>query len=94
MKCYYIYVLTNKRRGTLYVGMTSNLQKRVWEHKNKVVPGFTAKHDTNRLVYFEIFDDVAEALHREKRLKRWNRSWKISAIEENNPHWIDLYPYL
>ena len=94
MKDYYVYVLSNGPRGTLYVGVTSDLKKRVWEHKNKVVSGFTERHGIGRLVYFEVFNSIEFAIRREKRLKRWNRTWKIEAIEEKNPDWVDLYPSL
>ena len=94
MKAYYVYIMANKLRGTLYVGVTSDLQRRAWEHRNKVVPGFTAKHNIDRLVYFEMFDDIEQAIRREKRLKRWYRSWKIKEIEEKNPNWVDLAPTL
>ena len=91
---YFVYILANGLRGTLYVGVTSDLKRRVWEHKEKVVSGFTAKHGIDQLVYFETFGDVELAIRREKRLKRWNRAWKIDAIEETNPQWVDLYPTL
>ena len=77
---------------TLYVGVTNDLARRVGEHKLKVVEGFTEKYDVVRLVYFEQFDDPENAIKREKRLKKWNRSWKIRLIEEQNPNWEDLYP--
>lgn len=94
MKIYCVYILANKKRGTLYVGVTSNLQKRIWEHRNKLVKGFTEKYDCNRLVYFEQAEDVMSALNREKRLKRWRRDWKIELIEKNNLSWRDLYESL
>ena len=94
MKTYYVYIMANKTRGTMYVGVTSDLQRRAWEHRSKAVPGFTAKHNIDRLVYFEMFDDIEQAIRREKRLKRWYRSWKVKEIEEKNPNWVDLAPTL
>jgi len=94
MKDYYVYVLASKRRGTLYVGLTSDLKKRVWEHKTKVVKGFTAQYDVTTLVYFEVFNSIELAQRRERRLKRWYRTWKIELVETHNPDWIDLYPTL
>ncbi len=89
-KKFYIYILASAHYGTLYIGMTSNLPKRLWEHKNKVVKGFTEKYDVHRLVYFEQYDDFENAATREKQLKAWKRNWKIRLIEEGNPHWEDL----
>lgn len=94
MKDYFVYVLANKPRGTFYVGVTSDLKRRVWEHKTKIVKGFTERYGVDRLVYFEMFNSVEAAIRREKRLKRWPRIWKIEAIEEKNPDWLDLYPTL
>ena len=91
---YFVYLLASEPYGTLYIGLTTNLSRRVWEHKNKLVPGFTAKYGVDRLVWFEIHDDREAALRREKQLKEWNRDWKINLIESNNRHWIDLYPDL
>jgi len=88
---YYIYILASKRNGTLYIGVTNNLKRRVGEHKSAVIEGFTKKYNLNRLVYFEIHADINEAILREKRLKKWNRKWKIRLIEEINPEWNDLY---
>jgi len=88
---YYIYILANKRNGTLYIGVTSNLVKRVYEHKNNIVDGFTKKYSIHKLVYYEITDDIESAIRREKQLKKWNRKWKINLIENSNPKWIDLY---
>jgi putative endonuclease len=87
----YVYILASKIGGTLYVGVTNNLVRRVAEHRLKAVEGFTEKYDVSRLVYFEQFDDPENAIKREKRLKKWNRAWKIRLIEENNPNWDDLY---
>ncbi|TNE59674.1 MAG: GIY-YIG nuclease family protein [Alphaproteobacteria bacterium] len=91
MRSFYVYILTNRQYGTLYVGMTGNLARRTWEHKSKSVPGFTKTHGLDRLVCYEIFDDVESAAHREKQIKRWNRAWKIQLIEKMNPDWTDLY---
>ena len=91
---YYVYILASKPNGTLYIGMTSNLIQRVWQHKNKLVSGFTEKYDVTNLVYFEIHNEPADAIAREKRLKKWNRSWKIRLIEKDNPEWNDLFESL
>ncbi len=88
---FYVYMLTNKPYGTFYIGVTSNLIKRIWEHKEKVVEGFTQKYNVNSLVYYEIFDTAEEAIKREKRLKRWPREWKIKSVNAFNPEWNDLY---
>jgi putative endonuclease len=93
MKQYCVYILTNKS-GTLYIGVTSNLQKRIWEHKNKVVEGFSKKYNVDKLIYFEQTENVMSALEREKQLKRWSRSKKIKLIEKMNPEWKDLYENL
>ena len=90
-KEYYVYVLANQRNGTLYVGVTSNLIKRIWEHKNKAVEGFTQKYNVDKLVYFEQYSDPENAIKREKRLKKYNRQWKLELIEKENPEWRDLY---
>ena len=89
---YWVYIVASGLGGTLYIGVTSDLIRRVYEHKNKVAEGFTRKYDVDRLVYFETFDDIENAIRREKRLKKWNRAWKIRLIEETNPNWADLYP--
>lgn len=88
---YYVYILASYKRGTLYIGVTNNLLGRAYQHKNKLVKGFTAKYKVHQLVYFEIFEDIYEAISREKQLKKWNRAWKIELIEKNNPNWEDLY---
>jgi putative endonuclease len=88
---YYVYILASRIGGTLYVGVTNNLVRRVYEHRMKFAEGFTKKYDVARLVHFEVFDDVENAIVREKRLKKWNRAWKVRMIEENNPNWDDLY---
>ncbi|HXP06425.1 MAG TPA: GIY-YIG nuclease family protein [Stellaceae bacterium] len=90
----FVYLLSSKPRGTLYVGSTSDLVRRVWEHKIKAIPGFTAKYGVHRLVWFEIHESLAAAAQRERRIKEWKRVWKIELIETDNPHWIDLYPSL
>ena len=94
MKNYYVYILASQRNGTLYIGVTSNLVRRVSEHKNKQTKGFTSEYAVNMLVHYEEFDDVGFAIHREKRLKEWKRAWKIHLIEKYNPYWKDLYEWL
>ena len=89
-KQYYVYILANNKYGTLYTGITSNLIKRIYEHKHGLLEGFTKKYNVHRLVYYEIHTDVYEAISKEKRIKKWYRQWKINLIEENNPHWLDL----
>ena len=91
MTQYYIYILASKKNGTLYIGMTNNLVKRIYEHKNKLIEGFTSKYNVNNLVYFEITNNANSAIHREKKLKGWKRKWKIDLIEKSNPNWEDLY---
>ena len=91
MRSFYAYIMASKRNGTLYVGSTSDLIKRVWEHKNKVIPGFTAQYNVNILVYYEVHETYIEAARREKRFKNWRRQWKLNLIEELNPEWCDLY---
>ncbi len=90
MHSYYVYILASKRNGTLYIGVTNNLERRVAEHKGTTIKGFTEQYGVAIPVYFEWFSDITEAIKREKQLKKWNRSWKIRLIEERNPHWIDL----
>ena len=85
MKRYYVYILTSQYNGTLYIGVTSNLIKRIWEHKNKIVKGFASKYGVDKLVYFEEFQDITLAIHREKRLKEWKREWKLNLIEQVKP---------
>ena len=89
---YYVYILASRIGGTLYIGVTNDLVRRVHEHQTKVVKGFTSRYGVTRLVYFEIFGDVEQAILREKRLKKWERAWKVRLIEEKNPQWVDLYP--
>ena len=90
-KFYYVYIMASAKNGTLYVGVTSNLAQRVYEHKKHLVPGFTAKYDVDMLVYYERFEDVNQAIRHEKRLKEWKRNWKKDLIEKYNPNWRDLY---
>jgi putative endonuclease len=91
MRSFYAYIMASKGNGTLYVGSTSDLIKRVWEHKNKVIPGFTAQYNVHILVYYEVHETYIEAPRREKRFKNWCRQWKLNLIEELNPEWCDLY---
>ncbi len=91
---YYVYILASKKNGTLYLGITNNLLKRVYEHKNDMVDGFTKKYHVHQLVYYEESDDVKSAITREKQIKKWKRQWKIDLIEEFNPIWKDLYDNL
>ena len=93
-KEYYVYILASKRNGTLYIGVTNNLLKRVYEHKSHLAEGFTKKYNINMLVYYEITDDIFSALTREKQLKKWERTWKIRLIEKKNPNWHDLHAEL
>ncbi len=94
MKQFYVYMLSSGRNGTLYIGVTSDLKKRIFEHKNKVVSGFSSNYNVDKLVWYEIHEDAEAALTREKRLKKWMRSWKKELIEESNPYWNDLYETL
>jgi putative endonuclease len=86
-----VYILASKRNGTLYTGVTSDLVKRVYEHKNGLAGGFTKKHKVHQLVYFELHEDMHAAIVREKQIKKWNRAWKLELIEKSNPAWKDLY---
>ena len=88
---YYVYILASKKNGTLYIGVTSNLIKRVYEHKNNLVEGFTQKYNVHQLVYFEQTSSVESAITREKQMKKWRRQWKIELIQEKNMEWKDLY---
>ncbi len=94
MKQYFVYILASQTAGTLYVGMTSDLKRRVWEHKGKATEGFTEKYDIHKLVYYEVYDDPENAILREKRIKKWNREWKINLFRDTNPDWQDLYDTL
>lgn len=86
-----VYILASKRNGTLYIGVTSNLQKRIYEHKSELVEGFTKQYHVHMLVHTEFYNTMDEAIHREKCLKEWHRDWKLELIEKHNPDWIDLY---
>ena len=90
-KTYSVYIMTNKPRGVLYIGVTSNIAGRVWEHKEEINKGFTQKYKLKQLVYHEEFEDIRSAIDREKQLKLWSRDWKIELIEKENPEWDDLY---
>ena len=91
MKTYYVYIMASKRNGTLYIGVTNDLIRRVHEHKNDLIAGFTSKYIVHRLVYYEQFGNIEYAIQREKQLKKWNRKWKLELIEKENPNWNDLY---
>ena len=86
-----VYILASKRNGTLYIGVTSNLVKRIWEHKNNIVEGFTKQYGVHQLVWYELHGTMDSAIVREKRLKDWKRAWKLKLIEDKNPEWQDLY---
>ena len=89
---FYVYLLASRKDGTLYIGVTRDLVRRTYQHKEKLVPGFTSRYDIRRLVWFEVYDDPTNAIEREKELKKWRRAWKIALIETDNPEWNDLYP--
>ncbi len=89
-KIYYVYIVASKRNGTLYIGVTDNLIKRVYEHRNSLVESFTKKYGAQTLVYYETTNDIVSAIAREKQMKKWKRQWKINAIEKDNPRWKDL----
>jgi putative endonuclease len=91
-RSYWVYILASKIGGTLYIGVTNDLVRRVYQHREGAAESFTKKYHVHRLVYFEQHSDIEAAIQREKRLKKWNRTWKIRLIEENNPNWSDLYP--
>jgi putative endonuclease len=88
---FYVYILASRKNGTLYIGVTKDLIKRVFEHKEKVIKGFTSKYGVDKLVYYEHFTDINAAISREKNIKKWKRNWKLRIIIENNPEWKDLY---
>jgi putative endonuclease len=88
---YFVYILASGRNGTLYIGVTNDLVRRVWEHREGLVPGFTKRYDVKMLVYYEQFQNIGFAIHRETRLKKWKRQWKLELIESVNPDWSDLY---
>jgi putative endonuclease len=91
---YYVYLLANRKHGTLYVGMTRDLVRRAYQHKNDAVEGFTSRYNVHLLVWFETYDDPLNAIAREKEIKKWRREWKINLIERSNPEWINLYEAL
>ncbi|MEX0853764.1 MAG: GIY-YIG nuclease family protein [Bauldia sp.] len=91
---YYVYIMTKRRYGTLYIGVTNDIARRAWEHREGLVPGFTKAYGLKLLVLVEEYQWVQDAIHREKRLKHWKRAWKIALIEKANPNWDDLYPTL
>jgi len=88
---YWVYILANGKHGTLYIGVTNDLVRRVYEHRNKFVRGFTSQYGVDRLVWFETYDNPTSAIEREKELKKWRREWKINLVERDNPNWDDLY---
>ena len=88
---YYVYILASGKNGTLYIGVTNDLKRRIWEHKHDLVKGFTREYAVHILVWYEIYEDIEEAILREKRLKKWKRIWKIEEINKINPGWVDLY---
>jgi putative endonuclease len=90
-KTFYVYMLASARNGTLYIGVTSDLTKRVWQHKEGIVDGFTKKYAIKQLVWYEQHNDALSAITREKQLKKWERAWKINLIQQANPHWRDLH---
>ncbi len=91
---YYVYIMASRRNGTLYIGVTNDVARRVFEHREGITAGFTRRYDVKLLVYYEAHDEVESAIEREKRLKKWNRAWKIALIEAANPNWEDLYETL
>ncbi|MBI4699000.1 MAG: GIY-YIG nuclease family protein [Nitrospirae bacterium] len=91
MKYYYVYMLSSKRNGTLYTGVTSDIIKRVYEHKNGLIEGFTLKYNIHNLVWYEMHESVESAIQREKQIKKWKREWKLNLIEKENPDWMDMY---
>ncbi|KAA3635162.1 MAG: GIY-YIG nuclease family protein [Calditrichaeota bacterium] len=94
LKTYFVYILASKKNGTLYIGVTNDLKRRVSEHKNKLVKGFTSQYNIDKLIYYEMTENISAAIVREKQLKKWKRSYKLALIEENNPMWEDLYSSL
>jgi len=90
----WVYIMSNRRNGTLYIGVTSDLIRRVWEHRERVGSGFVRRYDLTRLVYFEHHEDIGDAIQRETSLKRWPRAWKVRLLASGNPAWSDLYPSL
>ena len=90
----YVYILASRKNGTLYTGVTSDISKRIWEHKEEITGGFTKKYGVKRLVWYRYYDDIRDAIAEEKRIKRWRRKWKLEQIEAMNPAWNDLYEEL
>lgn len=90
-KRYWVYIMASRRNGTLYIGVTNDIARRVWEHREGHIPGFTRKYDVKILVYYDMFEDVSAAIYRETRLKKWKRRWKLELIQKTNPEWRDLY---
>ena len=91
---YYLYVLASRKHGTLYIGVTGDLSRRLWEHREGLVKGLTSRYGVTSLVYYKVFGDVRAAIQREKTMKKWPREWKVNLIERDNPQWTDLYPAL
>ena len=89
---YYVYILASRKHGTLYIGVTNDLVRRIHEHKTDAVPGFTSRYGVHLLVWFEGYDDILSAIAREKEIKKWRREWKLNLIEQSDPEWVDLYP--
>jgi putative endonuclease len=89
---FYVYLLASRKEGTLYLGVTRDLVRRTYQHREKLLPGFTSQYDVRRLVWFEVYDDPTTAITREKQIKKWRRDWKVELIEKENPEWKDLYP--
>jgi putative endonuclease len=87
---FFVYILASRRNGTLYIGMTDNLARRIWEHQTEIVPGFTKKYGVKTLVWYELHESREAAFQRERQLKKWNRAWKLALIERSNPKWQDL----
>ena len=87
----YVYIISNKKNGTIYIGVTNNLIRRIYEHKYEMVEGFSKKYGLHKLVYYEIYNTIKDAIAREKQLKNWKRNWKVKLIEKDNPEWKDLY---
>jgi putative endonuclease len=94
MRSYFVYILASGRNGTIYVGVTNDLSRRIWEHREKQLKGFTAKYDVTKLVWYAEHGEIDQAILHEKRLKRWRREWKLRLIEAENPQWLDLYETL
>jgi putative endonuclease len=91
LMAYYVYILASRRDGAIYIGVTNDLVRRIYEHRTKAVPSFTSRYNITRLVWFEVYDDPISAITREKELKKWKRTWKTQLIETQNPQWNDLY---